>query len=436
MTPVFGALPADWGLARLDRLASVNARIGWKALTAAEYVDEGYVFISTPNIKSDTIDWANVNYISSYRYEESPELKLALGDVLLVKDGSTLGITNVVRQLPRPATVNGSIAVLRTHLLEPRYLRYALASSNMQTHIQLVRDGMGVPHLFQRDIRRFPIPVPPREEQRRIADFLDAQVALLNQAMTQRDVHAALLEERRDACVEAMTSGGTERRRLATGSQWYPQLPEGWSARAVKHLASKIGSGKTPSGGANSYLEAGVALLRSQNVHNDGLRLSDVAWIDEATDAEMAATRVQAEDVLFNITGASLGRCTVVPPNLPRANVNQHVCIVRCRQAADPSYVAYALTSPAVAQQVRVAQVGGNREGLNFEQLGNLQVALPESRATQMAVRQQLDEQLAANRLLQNLCARQQDLLRERKQTLITAAVTGQLDVTTARSVA
>src|SRR5436305_1316380 len=109
-----GEVPSHWEVKRLDLLASVKGRLGWKALTADEYVPEGFIFLSTPNIKGERdIDFENVNYISSHRYYESPEIMLRKGDVLLAKDGSTLGITNVVRDLPNPATVNSSIAVVR-----------------------------------------------------------------------------------------------------------------------------------------------------------------------------------------------------------------------------------------------------------------------------------------------------------------------------------
>jgi type I restriction enzyme S subunit len=74
-------------------------------------------------------------------------------------------------------------------------------------------------------------------------------------------------------------------------------------------VVSKIGSGKTPHGGAEAYTQTGVMFLRGQNVHFDGLRLSDVVFIDDKTDAEMASTRVQPGDVLLSVTGASLGRC-------------------------------------------------------------------------------------------------------------------------------
>ena len=70
-------------MTRIDRVATVQARIGWKALTANEYQEEGYAFLATPNIKGPSIDFENVNFISAFRYEESPELKLQVGDVLL-----------------------------------------------------------------------------------------------------------------------------------------------------------------------------------------------------------------------------------------------------------------------------------------------------------------------------------------------------------------
>ncbi|MFH8464093.1 restriction endonuclease subunit S [Streptomyces sp. NPDC017991] len=147
-----------------------------------------------------------------------------------------------------------------------------------------------------------------------------------------------------------------------------------WGTRLVKTLATKIGSGKTPSGGSESYLTSGVPFLRSQNIHFNGLRLDDVVYISEATHREMRGTRVKPDDVLLNITGASLGRVSMAPEGLGEANVNQHVCIIRPNAEANARYLAYALSSRPIQEQISELQVGGNREGLNFEQVGNLTV--------------------------------------------------------------
>lgn len=189
----------------MDRVASVNARIGWKALTADEYQPEGYAFLSTPNIKDEQIDFDNVNYISKYRYDESPELKLSVGDVLLAKDGNTLGITNLVRELPWPASVNGSIAVIRPYRVAPAFLRYVLASDFSQGRIAAFKGGMGVPHLFQWDIKRLPVPMPPSDDQQRIVNFLDTESARIDTLVAKKDRMAELLTARLEALMERST---------------------------------------------------------------------------------------------------------------------------------------------------------------------------------------------------------------------------------------
>ncbi|WP_326817517.1 restriction endonuclease subunit S [Streptomyces sp. NBC_01762] len=147
-----------------------------------------------------------------------------------------------------------------------------------------------------------------------------------------------------------------------------------WDTRPLKRDTVKIGSGKTPTGGAEAYADSGVTFLRSQNIHFDGLRLDEVAHIDFATHQEMWGTRVQPGDVLLNITGASIGRVSFATIDLGEANVNQHVCIVRLAKGLSTRYFAYSLSSRPVQEQIRQLQVGGNRDGLNFEQVGNLRL--------------------------------------------------------------
>src|SRR5262245_40969812 len=154
-----------------------------------------------------------------------------------------------------------------------------------------------------------------------------------------------------------------------------PALP--WPTDRVKDLASKIGSGVTPTGGAASYVESGIPLLRSQNVYFDGLHLDDVAYITEETHLEMSGSCVHDRDVLLNITGASIGRCTFVPEDFGEANVNQHVCIIRPLSRLHHKFLAYFLSSPWGQDQFFASFTGASRQGLNFRELGNIQVPLP-----------------------------------------------------------
>lgn len=203
------SIPGHWSTSRLGFEAVVKARLGWKGLKASEYTDEGPILLSTPNIKGENIDWVNVNHISEYRYLESLEIALQEGDVLLAKDGFTLGTCNMVRHLPGPATVNSSIAVIRPTggRLTSEYLLLFLKSHYMQSLFVKMRDGMDILHLFQEDIRKFDILLPPVEEQDRIASFIKSQNETFRSRAQTIEKQIGLLQEKRSALITAAVTG-------------------------------------------------------------------------------------------------------------------------------------------------------------------------------------------------------------------------------------
>lgn len=154
-------------------------------------------------------------------------------------------------------------------------------------------------------------------------------------------------------------------------------LPHGWVWVRLNSLLQKIGAGSTPLGGREVYVPNGVKFLRSQNVWNDGLRLDSVAFIKPGTHAKMNGTVVFANDLLFNITGASIGRCAVVPSNFDEANVSQHVTIVRTVMPELNEFLHKVLVSRHVQQTVMDVQVGVSREGLSIAKLGQFLIPLP-----------------------------------------------------------
>ncbi|MEK8209541.1 restriction endonuclease subunit S [Paenibacillus sp. FSL L8-0696] len=211
-----GEIPEHWNLSRLDFKCRVKARLGWKGLTASEYIDDGFIFLATPNIKNRNIDFENVNYISEQRYLESPEIMLEVNDVLLTKDGSTLGTVNIVRDLPRPATVNSSIAVIRPIKdIEGTFLYWVISSSNYQQIIQQFKDGMGVPHLFQSDINKFTIVVPPIDEQKQIAKFLDDKTLEIDDLISNIRLQVESLTEYRQSLIYEAVTGKIDVRNYA-----------------------------------------------------------------------------------------------------------------------------------------------------------------------------------------------------------------------------
>lgn len=155
-------------------------------------------------------------------------------------------------------------------------------------------------------------------------------------------------------------------------------IPSGWRQEKLGKLANKIGSGITPRGGSKSYLSEGIPLIRSQNVLTGRLSLDDVAFISLDQHRTMNGTWLQPNDVLLNITGASIGRSCVVPTNLAAGNVNQHVCIIRPKpDVLNPYYLSSLLNSDYGQKQIATFQAGGNRQGLNYDQIGSFPIPLP-----------------------------------------------------------
>lgn len=141
----------------------------------------------------------------------------------------------------------------------------------------------------------------------------------------------------------------------------------------------KIGSGATPRGGSDVYLPEGVALIRSQNVYNDGLRLDGLAFINDEHAAQLSGVEVKVDDVLLNITGDSVARACLAPPEILPARVNQHVAIIRPdTKLLDPRYLHYHLISPLKqAEMLAIAGGGATRNALTKGMIEEFEVPAP-----------------------------------------------------------
>jgi len=187
--------------------------------------------------------------------------------------------------------------------------------------------------------------------------------------------------------------------------------PQGWTFVRLNRITTKIGSGSTPRGGSKAYTREGIPFLRSQNIWNDGIRLDDVAYISKEINEGMASTVVQPDDLLLNITGASLGRCALVPPDFGPANVSQHVTIVRLADTSAKHYLHLCFRSPLLQAMIWNRQVGMAREGLSKKVLEQFELPIPplaeQSRIVAkveelMALCDQLEQQQQDRRKLQN----------------------------------
>ena len=172
------------------------------------------------------------------------------------------------------------------------------------------------------------------------------------------------------------------------------ELPEGWCWVRAICVMSKIGAGSTPRGGSKVYKTEGVKFIRSQNVYDDGLRLSGVAFIDCDTNITKAGSIVHPNDLLLNITGGSIGRCALVSPDFDEANVNQHVMILRLVGDNLQGFIHAYITSPLVQKAILKRQLGSGRGGLSAETFSTFLIPTPPL-AEQQRIVTALDDLLA-----------------------------------------
>jgi type I restriction enzyme, S subunit len=172
-----------WATVKLENLIYIAARIGWRGLKAEEYTKEGPFFLSVHSLNyGEEIDFRGALHISIERYNESKEIMLQEDDILLAKDGAGIGKIGIVKNLTTQATINSSLLVIRSlEAFLAKYLFYFLSGPEFQNIAKEKITGSATPHLFQKDIRKFTLSVPPLEEQYEIVRRVEALFKIADQ---------------------------------------------------------------------------------------------------------------------------------------------------------------------------------------------------------------------------------------------------------------
>lgn len=310
--------------------------------------------------------------------------------------------------------------------ITPHYLHHLLRSAPYLAELTRLSKWMP-PSQFDiswDQLRTLPILLPPLTEQRRIADFLDDQVARLDRAIALREKQAALANESFDAYWSAQILG------LGDPSSWVPLR------RVLRSITDgPFGSSLTSA----HYSSSGARVIRLGNLGEAMFRPRDEAFIPMSYYETLMEHAAMPGDLLVAGLGDEnhpLGRACLVPPDLGPAIVKADCFRVRLDQRLmDHEFAAWALSSPPVTAETQVVGRGATRARINTVTAREMRLPVPDL-ATQKEVvvrlrQRRVDVEQAKSALRKSL-----DLLTDRKQALITAAVTGAFDVTTARAVA
>lgn len=339
------------------------------------------------------------------RYQcETPPKRARAGDILL-SVRAPVGALNIA---DRDYGIGRGLAAIRPAGIDSRFAWWALHAR--VDRLRASATGSTFEAITAEDIGSLMVQLPPPSDQRRIADFLDAETARIDALIEKKRRMVELLTDRRTAAID--------------------QLLDMPRRARLRRLTARLTSG--PRGWAQHASQDGSVFLRISNLSRTSIELdlSRCVYVTPPHDAKASRTRVQAGDVLLSIT-ADVGSVGLARSRHEGAYVSQHIALISPEECSG-EWLAYALSTSSAQQQLNAARYGGTKTQLALEDVADVIVPIPGSRSTEEHVLERVRRANAAIDAIRDRLDDQVTLLRERRQALITAAVTGQLDVVAA----
>lgn len=355
----------SWNDVALDKVAFFQEGPGVRKW---QFRNEGIKLVNVRNIVDGHLFLGNTERFLS---EEEVTTKYQhflcdAGDLIMASSGVTWGKTAWVEEVHLPLCMNTSMIrfkALDSSSLDKFYLRWFLKSDLFTSQMNRLVTGSAQPNFGPSHLKQISIPLPPLEEQKRIGSILDKADAIRHKRKQTIKLADQFL---RSVFLDMFGDPVTN--------------PKGWGTSQLIDVTSKLGSGSTPRGGKEAYVDEGVSLIRSLNIHDDKFLLKKLAFLTDEQADGLSNVVVEHNDVLLNITGASVCRCAIVDKSVLPARVNQHVCIIRPNAGALLSeYLLHALISASFKRNLlNTAGAGGaTREALTKNQVSKLTIPIP-----------------------------------------------------------
>lgn len=335
-----------------------------------QYTQSGVKLLNVANLVNGKVDLSTSDrYISEDEaYGRYKHFLCDDGDFIIASSGIKVEYFDrkmgFVDSSMLPLCMNTStirFKVIDSKRLNIKYFMYYLKSIHFKQQLSKFITGSAQLNFGPSHLKKMNMPLVSRKEQNVIVEKLSKVELLLDKY----NGEIKLLDELIKARFVEMFGDPVKNDML-------------WNTDVLKDICTKIGSGSTPRGGKESYIDEGISLIRSMNVHNAYFEYKDLAHITIDQAEKLNNVVVEHDDLLFNITGASVARCCVVPSDVLPARVNQHVCILRCREKINPIFLQGLLVNENYqGKLLQIAKSGATREAINKQQLESLEIMIP-----------------------------------------------------------
>lgn len=433
-----GEVPEHWDAKKIGSISSLKGRLGWQGLKADEYRDDGPYVVSSAHFENHRVNWDACPHVSQERYRIDTNIQLAPDDLLLMKDGAAMGKLAFINDLPGPACLNSHLLLFRPlqsasghGAYVPKFAFYFMQTTLFQEHIRVHGTGATFLGVSQATIARYEICLPPLPEQTAIAAFLDRETAKIDTLVAEQERLIELLKEKRQAVISHTVTKGLNPKvpMKHSGVEWLGEIPAHWDVGSLVRISQRIVVGIAEAA-THAYADEGTAILRSTNIR-PGRIVGDILYVEPTFAAERGTKALRARDLVTVRTG-NAGVTATIPVELDGCQCFT-MLITTLIPESSSEYYCYWMNSVPAQCYFSLEGWGTAQVNISVPILKALPVAIP-PRAEQEAIVQMLDRQVGEIDALTAEAQRAVDLLQERRTALISAAVTGQIDVRGARA--
>ena len=414
-----GEIPKPWKIKRLKYIADLNMG---QSPPSEEYNSDQ---IGTPFLQGNA-DFG-LHHPTPKIYCPTAKKHANPGDILL-SVRAPVGAINIANQ--EYGIGRGLCAIRpRTNQFERRYAKYLLEV--VRTELHVIATGSTYEAVTVDEVSNLTCIVPRLSEQIQIANFLDRKTGQIDELIRIKERRIELLQEQRTALInQAVTKGLDPNVEMKpSGVEWIGEIPKHWEMKRIKYLANLISKGTTPTTiGREILYEGEIRFIKAENIVDNQIELKPEYYIDEETNQMLKRSQLRENDLLFVIAGATIGKASFVRPNHLPANTNQAISFIRPYQKELPEFIYYWLQSDNIQKIIWMEAVQSAQPNLSMEDLGNLYIPYPSIAEQHCIVDYIADKTQTIVQLLQR-AYKQIELLKEYRQSLISEAVTGKIDV-------
>jgi type I restriction enzyme, S subunit len=345
-------LPQGWNYGKIQDVCSVKGRVGWRGYKKSDLKKSGALVLGATHISNNNkIDLSTPVHISIEKYNESPEIMIEQGDILLAQRGSLGKIALIDYDLGK-ATINPNTLLLKNIRILDKYLLYVLVSPSLQKKILSGNNSTTIPMISQEFVKNLIIPIPPIDEQKRIVSKIEELFSIVDVIIQNLKKIKIQIEQLKNSILSYSFERNDEIE---------------WEEVTMNDVVQIIDyRGRTP-----KYSDHGIPHIRSNNVRDGKIIWNKIKFVSEKTYEEYMTRGIPKKGDLLFTTEAPLGEVALVPED--KFSLAQRLVILR-PMVHDSKFLLYQIMSPNFHTRLSGKKTGTTVTGISSRNLKPMKI--------------------------------------------------------------